>query len=472
MGQQKIKMESINICSLNIRGLKLKRPKYVTTQRCLIDVVQRNDVICIQETKCKDVKRLDYLLDNVNIGYMFTPALGHGRGGLLMIWNKLKITNVVELLNTHNLQMARLNGTLIANVYIPDATFRTAYDELKLQIQRNIQDNNGTLLVGDFNTLTDIQNDRTGTASADVIYRETQRKRKLMEVRDEFDLKDAAEVLHNTVHTRTEQNMSSRIDLCLFDKITPESIKITPNNVSDHHTVELKYTSAENSAPHVAERGPGIFKLNNNVLTDRIYANEIRMRLNYANLTETNYINDYEVLKYDIRDRLKEMCNEKHAQKMQEKKYIEKQIEICHEQLNRGIDVNEQLEMHKIELRNWEIKDAKLYVTALKDEYIEVGEGNAESIKKYAKRYAQQTCMTKIRVNSNDANSLTHDMDEIICKATNFYENLYTCTPPEEEKQENLLQNYAKTIDTDDQEILSNNITLDEVNRAITKLKK
>ena len=458
-------MAELIISSFNVRGLKA-RGMYDLTQKWLIDVINNSDVACIQEVKTKNTSKINYIIQNNNLGYLFSPAVGHGAGGMLIIWKKDKIQPEI-LINNQKLQIIRYDNNIIANVYIHRDQYQDDYDELLEYVNRYSNDNKATVLVGDFNTITDLVNDRLPRHTDR--YHDRTRQTKLLELKRNVNLKDAAVELNATEHTRKQNNTSSRIDLCLYKNIQPHIVKVIPNNVSDHSIlrVTFKYTvNMENDY----ERGPGIFKLNNRILNDEIYMKEIQTRIKYAHINDDNFLLEYEQFKYDIRDRLREMCIESRKNQLKEKREILRCLSEIENRITLGEDLtNEKIQL-ETQLKLWEIDEAKMYVKALKNEYNEVCEGNAEKMKKYAQRYTQQANMNAIRMNSDDPNTLTNNIDKILEKTTDFYSKLYTSTPPHEHTQTELLNNFNKSIDEDDKVPLEREITVNEVKAAIARL--
>ncbi len=191
---------------------------------------------------------------------------------------------------------------ILLNIYAPnkDKEQVAFYTILLNKLQSEYPDGD-FVIGGDFNVVLNHNLDKKGGIAYD-----RKSKEQLKTIIETIDLCDIWRSLHPVKRTYTwHQNspfVMCRLDFFLISKSLVKYVKqceIIDGRKSDHRIVRLKL-----SLGNVIQRGPGFWKLNNSLLEDKTYVQDIKEIIQLKEV-EYNYINDarvkWELMKFEIK---------------------------------------------------------------------------------------------------------------------------------------------------------------------------
>ena len=329
------------------------------------------------------------------------------------------------------------------------------------------------IIGGDFNTYLDVSLDKMGgTAEKQSTYSE-----KLKSFCEEFSLVDIFRIRNkNQIFTRREFTKSgfiqSRLDYW-FTSIQLEYLiqntSIKAGNSSDHGIISLDLELVDTQ-----KRGKGLWKFNNNLLTDPDYVRLIKTLITdiktNVNLENKNTLWDF--VKCDIRSHtILYTCKKAKQEAITEKELASKLNKLEQNvKMNGDENLTEYLELK----REWEkfLKKRHLgVITRSKAKWVEEGEKNTKYFLNLEKRNFNIKYIRKLITKDNE--EIT-SLKDIINEEMQFYQDLYTSKSKDEgnisEGQNFFEQNRIPQLPNLEKIMCDEVLTLEEMTKALKLL--
>ncbi|CAC5423448.1 unnamed protein product [Mytilus coruscus] len=223
----------------------------------------------------------------------------------------------------------------------------------------------------------------------------------------------------------------------------------------------------------VVERGPGIWVLNNTVLSNVNYVKrvkEIIVESMNCSLYDSEPLIWWDNLKYRIKRYSQVFSSDLVKEKKKEFFYIQNKIQrLCALQAS-GIDIDvTRLEILKLDLGKYELEKCKGAILRSKATWVTEGDKNTKYFLNLEK-YKQESNSVKELYNEND--EIVNDTDGILDIEYNFYKDLYSCVEIETDKLCDFLQHVDKKVNDDDKWICDSDMTLNEIAEALSSMSK
>ena len=212
------------------------------------------------------------------------------------------------------------------------------------------------ILGGDWNCVLEISKDVQGTKTK--YYNKSKNLTRLIK---KYSLLDIWRIMHPSSKQYTWRNTSlkraSRLDFWLVNKTVKTKTSYTdirPAIRADHNAISLKICTKQR------KKGPGYWKINTNVLNDRVYQNSVSDIIQSILRSCLPPLTKWELFKVKIREYTQKYCKKKALEKRDQKLLLELQLGELGKQidannhndqlLNSYADVKEKLEkMYKTE---------------------------------------------------------------------------------------------------------------------------
>ena len=416
----------LKISSFKVRGLanKTKREKIFTWIKD-----QSISIALLQETHSSS--KTDSVWSKQWGAKVYFSGKDSKSKGIAILINdnfNCKIINYEEIiqgrLQSLELEINEHTVTII-NIYGPNTDDVSLFNKLDEYLGSN--DEKTFIIGGDFNTILDVELDKKhGNKNTHPNVR-----KKILSIIDENSLKDIWRIQHPekqqyTWQSNTKLVIFSRLDYFLLsENITNYIIKtqIKPGYNSDHSLVSIEIDFVK------LDRGPGVFKMNNSVLLEHEYQNQIRQDIETIGTLnkDSNPNTLWELIKGSIRNvTIKYTCAKK-------KKENEKEKQLQNEILNIEKKLSETNDHQEIENTKQNLKKAKSELNNITDNKIngilirskankiEYNEKNSKYFASLEKKKADSKIITNLNV---DGKQITNQ-SEIRKAQKNYYENLY-----------------------------------------------
>ena len=303
----------------------------------------------------------------------------------------------------------------ILNIYGPNNDDLTVFNDLLTYLNANNE--KSFIIGGDFNTVININLDKKNGRH------DTHKKcrQKINTIIELHDLVDTWRI-HNpdklqfTWHSNTKLSIYSRLDYFLIsDNLLNYVLKsnIKPGYKSDHSIVELNFDFIQQ------KRGPGYFKLNNSLLLEPNYQNNIRKCINdIVNINSNANTNTiWEIIKGSIRNEtIKYSANKKKKQNELEQKLIN-DFENIENQIEQTTNASLQDELTK-KLDNTrkllnDIMDIKLngIIIRSKSQFVEHHEKNTGYFSNLEKKQSEKKCIKTLKHNERTVTNINDIME-------------------------------------------------------------
>ena len=464
-------MDTLNVITLNVRGLRDKTKRDVLLQ--FLDH-HKVDISFLQETYCtEDFKDTFFSnFSNYNVFHSCSNSV-HSRGVSILIRKSLQFKVINHIIDDEGRKLllnVEINGEVKSLVcaYLPNkererVNFFVQFTEW---IVNNCIDNNNVILGADFNcVLEKIDRKLENKDKSSKCFKRFLEK---LEFQDIWRAKNKNTV-EFTFTDPSNRGYNSRIDYILgsraFCDKQIKSAKIIPAPVPDHNAVMVCFSLHEN------KRGPGYWKLNTSVLKDEMYIEGINKLIDKT-------VSDYEgvrsklvweLCKIRIREYSIAYCSEK-------RKVQRSQIQVLEGKLKK-LDANlgdAKAEMDrktvKHELDTCYINEARGAQIRAKAKYVENGENSLKYFAGLEKQQQKSNTITKLRSETGEV--CTKD-EELLDIAAQFYDTLYKSKGIAEQE----MLNYFDSLNigtklTDQQKIsIEGKITYKECDKALKQLK-
>ena len=419
----------LRICSLNCRGLRNKW-KRLSLFKSLKE--KQLDVICLQEAHINktDIKTWEKQWGG-NIYY--NEGTNRSKGEVILI--SKHITGDVHFIHKEERIIAitiEYQGmrTYIINAYAPNDTNQKIEFFKRVKQIINEYCNYNVILCGDFNCVV--------SNNLDIVSGNPHNEREIKHFIEMANtLKDAWRFIHGNEkdYTWNRQNpfIARRLDFCFISEslltscISTEHVCIP---CSDHKAVVLELNDNN------FKRGPGYWRFNNSFLKQQEYLTLINEKLDelieeYRN--STTYINDWEMVKVEIRNASIDYGKRKSCQHKNEEIVTRERLRSTEKRLTEEPE-NKQYQASLVELKQKleiiELEKARGAQCRSRIKWVQEGEKNTAYFCNLEKARKTKNVMTRLK---KETGEIITNQGEIRKEQKQFYSKLYNQTTESED---------------------------------------
>ena len=468
----------INLCSLNVNGMHSKEKRnrvieWVKTHVCSIAFLQETH---IDENIEKEIR------NNSKFEIVSNHGTSASRGVSILLNKSLNFAILDKWedkdgrLLLINIQIDDTIFTLVC-IYAPNCkTARNAFFKKVSSILKEY----GTgipILGGDFNETMN-QIDRKSASRKNTKPQQVSSLKTLIKSNKLTDIwRDLNENVQQFTWRRKDKSQASRIDMIFIGmdfRMLVESCKIKPAFIhsTDHLSVFLKLRSG------VQEKGRGFWKINNSILQELEYQTLINHLIDkHIENSKNNQIDSrlvWDVLKIEIRDHTIMYCKNKSKLNRQERRSLEKELNVRLAKRNsmnvEDTNLNDHINLLELKLEKIYQEKAKGAQVRAREQWVELGEKNNSYFLGLEKKRQVKKSINKIKNENNDIATKQSEILEII---KTYYEKLYSSNKP----NKHMLQKYIfetkleKTLSEKDKSICDGEITVTECSDAVNEMK-
>ncbi len=474
--------QSLSIITYNSRGLKDRNKLKRLLNTCHRTLSQnKNSIAFLQETHLEedDRKAVEMMWRH---NFVISPGTNRQCGCLILFdssWEIIKYTSD----NEGRLALVVLKKMekyyVCANIYAPndhDLNFFTRIFNVLIEFQTEFPGSN-IILAGDFNLVLDDNNDAVHRNSTN-----TERQSRTLIKRNliRLNLIDSYRKMNcSGGYTWKRGNCMSRLDMIFTSKeISKNIVNSTLDwsfDDSDHAMVGANFL-----IPTTFDRGPGLIKVNVDILDDDTILEEVKSELSEQLAQIPEHWNPHVKLDF-VKTSLRSII----AYKSGKKKRVDRlDQEAIAEQLNKLINTKELLErgelvnpellvsvneaINSLEAENKRHLDQlgkKLCVRA-QAKWYEEGERSNKYFLNIIKKRGEQKLITNLKTQ----NESFETQEEIMEHVTNFYKNLYDEKSTNDNYDE-LLSDLPR-LNAQEKALLDRPITLDELKTVLDGCKE
>ena len=326
------------------------------------------------------------------------------------------------------------------------------------------------ILGGDWNCILNVNKDVQGPKSN--FYGKQMYLQKLIK---NLELCDVWRKTHKKIRQFTWRNVSlkraSRLDFWLVDKDVYKrtiSTDIRPAIRADHNAISLKVNL------HDIKKGPGYWKLNTSVLSDKLYQKKIYDIIQSLSEMKVSAMEKWELLKIKVKEYTQRFCRKRSV--------IEKNIRSILEERLRSLEIKIDVNVHNAELENYyskvKTKLEKIYQVEAKGagirarvKWIEQGERSTKYFLGLEKNSVRKKEIKQLK--SQNGKRTIRKQEEIIKEVRRFYAQLYNNESKNvEEMKKYVFTQNINQLSNDDKETCDGLLTVDECKHAILTMKK
>jgi exonuclease III len=474
---------NFSLVTYNCNGLgDPKKLKRVLTK--LTKIVENGGIVLLQETHIVDTTYLQQIWKNK----FESNCKKSNSAGVIILYK-----NNVEILHTEKDDEGRYlsvvikqNGRtlIISNVYFPNdhrkgLKFAEQVYLNILEIQNRYPDNL-TFIAGDFNMcMTDKDYiNRNSSMHEKILSENISSNNKLLNLVDAYRLLEA-----EGGYSWNRGNCYSRLDYVFVPKqLGHNIIKVGSNwafEASDHATIKIDFALNE-----VPIKGPGIAKVNTNILDDPLIARQIKDEIVEMMKQVDEHWNPHlklEFLKVAIRtvfslktSELRKCVNsdiadtEDEINQLEEIKIkeLDKPVTLHPKNISKINDINLAIANLNLKLSQQRKKfsDSQTFKTSAR--WFEYGEKPNKFFLNLMKSRNNQTLISKIKNGNKEFNG----QDEVAKGITDFYKNLYKDKERNHIRDDDFYKNCPK-LTTDQANTLENVLTLENLHGALRTCK-
>ena len=340
------------------------------------------------------------------------------------------------------------------------------------QLTKVHQMSDTNIILGDFNFVDNVLDranwSKIGLNNSDkLVYQIWEKLTIDLQLSDAFRAKNPKRRMFSYVHT--SHNAKSRLDrVYVSDKSVNDIVKyhILTQFVKSHRIVT--FSIREN-----VERGPGFWKMNTSIIPDQAYERVIELAIqDVLNLNLTDHIERWLIFIETIRIETQIYCTRKRQQEIRIKELCEEKIRSLEQNplLASTPQLCKDYEYYSEKLHDWTRKQIEGHKTRIKSRpQFEAGEPNIAFYAALEKSTGNKKTITELK---NDNGDFVHETDEIIETATDFYTELFDTKSTDSTATDSLLRNIKKKITTAQRVSLDKALSLEELEKAISKLQK
>ncbi|CAG2246305.1 unnamed protein product [Mytilus edulis] len=321
---------------------------------------------------------------------------------------------------------------VFVNYYAPTKNFENDQIEYieKLKILLNEKLDQNLVLGGDFNTILNPSLDKMGGSKYNTPVKYTS---KLEEFIEEFELCDIwrTKNVDSRLYTWRQRTplIQCRLDFWLISNFLSSSVtktSIVPSIKTDHSLIKLTL-----SGENFSKRGPGFWKFNSGLLTDKNYVDIVKNTLSECNNKYHNLENKnlkWDTIKSEIRGATVKYSKYKNMKLRERESNLKKRQDEVQKTLSCTYldkDINNllvELDTVKEDLEQIVNNQTRGAIIRSHAEHCEGNERNSKYFLSLEKRNYKNKCINKLVVNDIEILS----QEKILYEERNFYEKLYS----------------------------------------------
>ena len=289
-----------------------------------------------------------------------------------------------------------------------------------------------------------------------------------LDLSDPFRIRNPRKKAFSYIHT--QNNSKSRIDrVYVNDENCVDFLHYSHvhTNFKRAHRI-VKFTIKEEG-----ERGPGYWKMNTSILRDPAFKTLIESTVtDVASLQIDDPIERWQVFIETVRIDTRAYSSKKRAIEKRIRDLCEKNIVLLEQNpmLNQDPQLHKEYEFNLSLLNDWQRKQIEGYQTRIKTQpKFESGEPNISFFADLERKECKKKIISQLRTPEGDLRSDVEGMKEI---ATEYYTKLFDIKVTDNTATLRLLRNIKTQISTQQKANLDKIITLEELEKAVEKLKR
>ena len=352
----------------------------------------------------------------------------------------------------------------IANIYAPNEDSPEFFENLFQVLDRlNIT---SQVVGGDFNLALDTELDSTGNISHG---KSRKFLNEAMATKNYVDIWRALHPLDSsfTWHRSQPNRVFSRLDLFLVTEDVAsmtQDCQIRVGYRSDHESVQIKLNTSLTET-----RGPGLWRFNAKLLESVVFVQEINEVIDdtLAEFSNCDAVTNWELLKLRMTEKCINYAKKKTVERRKEIAQLTSDvslstIKVAQQPTNESI---EELNEKKMKLEQFMKEKTNETIFRAKCTWYEEGERSSKYFFNLERSRAKQKTVHALK--DPATNKIAVENKEILEMCNTFYKKLYG--PKENKKFFGLINIENSTISAATRDSLEEDLTLDELNNAISK---
>ena len=474
----------MKLTTINIHGIADQLNKNRDKINGIISYIKKAklDIVCFQETHLNSDLEVSNIFKDLNGDIYFSNSTNSRSCGVA-IWvsnpEQLKIIahasddagRVISILIEVNNKLI-LN---IVNIYAPNQP-RERMKFIDTISQYIFKNPDGSLrgepiILGDFNNIENIDLDKNGASWGGA----TSGHQQITNLKQEYNLHDIFRELNPNIRKYTfycnRYNSSSRIDRIygttnFKSLVTKCDISRCPQ--SDHEYVCCSFHTDN------AQRGPGVWKINNSILQDQAFRDKFVNFWNHWQQQKADYGDIqtwWDLGKIKIKSLCREYCQEKRANEDQLLSSLREEYSDHLDQLDQYPDggvPGERLEYLRTEIARLEAQKMEGIIIRSRIQYREEGEKCTKFFVDLEKQKAINKTIDSLRTNEGE---VVTEPEDILNEQIKFYAELYAEEGVDPLAQDILLNNIGVKLSLNDANKCEGRLNLEEATKAIKAFK-
>ena len=455
-------MAAIKIATLNVNGIADKRKRHI-----IFDYIrnQKYDITCLQETHGTNITTDDWTKEWGGKAHWNNGT--HKSRGTAILFNPAQTYSTSDIKTDREGRILSLMVKTehfecnIMTIYAPviDKERKEFFKTLKRYVTRTRH----IILTGDFNCVENITNDKQGGNPS----RGKAGVAELTEITENLYLKDIWREKNPSERQYTWSNANltirARLDKIYISQelVTQAKAEITTCPFSDHNPVSTTILIPDTNA-----RGPGYWKMNTTILTNKAYNHEMIAILSLY-IKEKGKFETLAKWWENLKTVIKKVTIKHSVRLRKNERKKEKDLIETLQNLERQQNLNkEAIEDVKRKIKKITEQREKGTQIRSKARWIEEGEKPTRFFYNLEKQRQPKNTITKLET---DNKIHTTDM-EILTAARGFYQSLYTKEATDEEEQTWLTDQLEKQLDEISKALCEGQITTKETTTAVEKM--
>ena len=460
-------MDSIKLLSMNVRGLG-------NNEKCaaVFQFFKENkySIMCLQETH-SHLNVMSKWCKEWGCEIIFSHGASNARGTAILVHKSIKDC-VMPICNS---QFGRYNivhieikelSFILCNIYGPNVDDESTFKEMFIDI-KELQYARDLIIIGDYNVTLNLEQDRTeNTQPHPKIAMFLNDKIEELDLIDPWRVRNPQKIVYFWQRFFNKL-CASRIDYALVTPGLNNSILQTQyvNGIrTDHQGVEI------NIVCNNQKRGPGIWRINNLILNDEVYCQQLIDVIQSVKKECTNVdpVTKWEQIKNKVIIFTQNFAKRKAAEKNMILKNANTRLAQIQTIIHNGHATLDEINEYgnlKTVVDDIYMDHAQSAAFRARANWAGEGEKNTKYFFSLEKANFKRKTMTILR---KDCGEITQDAKEILELQKQFYENLYTSDP---RIQFNLINQSNIRIPEDVAQALENGLTISELKNALFNLK-
>ena len=471
-------MADIKCIMWNCSGLTLRSS--AEEKFHFINTITKFDILALVEThhtKNEDIYSKFHLLKNK---YHFISSAAHKddpyAGILLLIDKRLTLKGTIDLIAGRLLNVNFSDGSIEYNMSVIYSYTGHCATQKKIQdlvdiLKLNHNSSNWNILLGDLNfvenDLDRVSKSKLGMNPTDtILHKPWTQFTSSLDLIDPFRAKNPTRRMFSYIHTRLQSK--SRIDRIYVNDENQ-------GNITHYEHILTPFTTAHRMVSFIikqnVERGPGYWKMNTSIITDRpFYLLIEKIIQDVSNLHVQDPIERWLIFKESVRIEARVYCTRKLYQEKKLKSTYERNIMRLEQDPRLASDLDLQQQhtfcLNKINECHMKQIDGHRIRTKTCPRF-EYGEPNIAFFADMEKKSSKKNNISEIK----DTNgNLLCTTTEIKDATERFYTNLYTTKKTCSQATTKLLKNVTKQISETQKTLLDREITDEELETTVKRL--